>query len=464
VTDGGFSFLRAASGTEGETMNPLHHPAVTAPSLNPLRVGMLGIGVVGSGTCRVMERNRRLITARAGRNIELRALSTRTLARAHGLVGPEVALLADPLEVVRHPDIDVVIEVIGGSTVARSLVLEAIANGKHVVTANKALLALHGEEIFAAARRHGVSVAYEGAVAVSIPIVKALREGLAANRMEWLAGIVNGTSNFILSRMRDANLSFQDALAEAQRLGYAEADPTLDIGGFDAAHKLALLASLAFGMPLQFNGIAIEGIASVQPIDQHYAARLGYEIKQLAVARRQPAGVELRVHPALVSSSSLISRVDGAMNGILVNSDAAGLTMHYGAGAGSEQTASAVIADLIDIARLGPAMRDHAVPSLGFRHEALTSLPVVPIDDVVTRNYLRIPLADAAVAPRQALEVLARLGVAVSGNPISDSDKQQMALITSPIRDDRMNEALRQLQVQFGAREPAMRFRVEDFP
>ena len=451
-------------------MKPALAPAHVSPVFPddaPLRVGLLGIGTVGGGTCRVLKRNRQLIGARAGRAIELRALSTRTLSRAHGVVGHEVDLIADPATLVRHPDIDVVVEAIGGCTAARHLVLEAIAHGKHVVTANKALLAMHGEEIFAAARAQGVAVAYEGAVAVSIPIVKALREGLAANEVSWLAGIVNGTSNFILTRMRDAGLAFDDAVKEAQALGYAEADPTLDVGGFDAAHKLALLASLAFGMPLQFDKITIEGIAAVQPIDQHLAARLGYAIKSLAVARRQADGVELRVHPALVPLSSLIARVDGAMNGILVGSDAAGLTMHYGAGAGSEQTASAVIADLIDIARLGHGDARRAVPSLGVQPEALTELPVIAADEIVSRHYLRVTLVDGETAASFVV-ALQQQGIGVAAqldpNTAKSSDAGQLAVITGPIRERQMQAALAALQAARPFAPPIARLRVEDLP
>ncbi len=438
-------------------------PQLSQTAHNPLRVGMLGIGTVGSGTCRVLRRNRQLIGARAGRDIELRAVSSRTLARATGIIDPEVALIADPQQLVRHPDIDVIVETIGGTTAARDLVLEAIAHGKHVVTANKALLALHGNEIFAAADARGVCVAYEGAVAVSIPIVKALREGLAANRINWLVGIVNGTSNFILTRMRDTQCSFADAVKEAQSLGYAEADPTLDIGGIDAGHKLALLASLAFGMPLQFGDITIEGISAVQPIDQLLAARLGYEIKSLAVARRQSDGVELSVHPALVSSASLIARVDGSMNGILATSDAAGLTMHYGAGAGSEQTASAVIADLIDIARLGNTTRSAAVPSLGLPRAALTMMRVIPADEVVTRHYLRIARAEG-VAAQRIVDSLRGQGIGIEARVEADHTEgiegHQMALISAPVS----RRQLRNILLSAAAEVRVVQFRVEDLP
>ncbi|MFT3850896.1 MAG: homoserine dehydrogenase [Propionivibrio sp.] len=449
-------------------------PAIAPfPVHEPLRVGLLGIGTVGGGTCRVLKRNRQIIGARAGRAIELRALSTRTLARAHGVVDREVELIADPAMLVRRPDIDVVVEAIGGCTAARRLVLDAIAHGKHVVTANKALLAMHGEEIFAAARSQGVAVAYEGAVAVSIPIVKALREGLAANQIDWLAGIVNGTSNFILTRMRDAGLSFADALKEAQALGYAETDPTLDVGGFDAAHKLALLASLAFGMPLRLDKITIEGIAAVQPIDQRLAARLGYAVKSLAVARRQPEGVELRVHPALVPLSSLMAHVDGVMNGILVGSDAAGLTMHYGAGAGSEQTASAVIADLIDIARLGrPDVREarearQAIPSLGVPHEALAELPVIPSDDIVSRHYLRVASASDDAAAR-AIAGLKQHGIDIEArlDPAAEesAERGHLALVTGPVHEGRMRTVCALLEASNGEGLCIARLRVENLP
>ena len=437
-------------------------PQLSQSAHNPLRVGMLGIGTVGSGTCRVLRRNRQLIGARAGRDIELRAVSTRTLARAAGVVDQDITLIDDPHHLVSRPDIDVVVEAIGGTTTARELVLKAIANGKHVVTANKALLALHGNEIFSAADAQGVCVAYEGAVAVSIPIVKALREGLAANWINWLVGIVNGTSNFILTRMRDTQCSFHDAVKEAQALGYAEADPTLDVGGIDAGHKLALLASLAFGMPLQFGDIAIEGIETVQPVDQQLAACLGYEIKSLAVARRHVEGVELGVHPALVPSASLMAHVNGSMNGILANSDAAGVTMHYGAGAGSEQTASAVIADLIDIARFDGTARSSAVPSLGLPRKALTPMAVIPADEVVTRHYLRVAQADSP-AGFGFINSLERHGIGIESRVDTDQADgvggRQVALISTPTSKGRLREIVRS-----AAPLHVVGFRVEDLP
>jgi homoserine dehydrogenase len=362
----------------------------------PLRVGLIGIGTVGSGTFRVLARNQAEIAGRAGRGIEVVVVAARNLGRAAAIVDGKAALTADPLQVATHPEVDVVVEVAGGTGPARDWVLAAIAHGKHVVTANKALLAVHGGEIFAAARRHGVSVAYEAAVAVSIPIIKALREGLTANRIEWVAGIINGTTNFILSKMRDEGIDFGSALAQAQALGYAEADPSFDVEGVDAAHKLTLLAANAFGMPLRFADAQVEGIAALQALDVAGAEQLGYRVKLLGIARRRADGVELRVQPALVPAAHLMAQVDGAMNAIMVKADAAGLTMYYGAGAGSEQTASAVIADLVDVARLDGTQAAQRVPHLGFHAHAMQALPVLPRAAVCSAHYLRVPLHAAS--------------------------------------------------------------------
>ncbi len=379
---------------------PSFQPTVAA--MRPLRVGMIGIGTVGAGTFRVLARNQALIAGRAGRGIEVVVVAARNLARAVSVVGKDVALTNDPMQVATHPDVDVLVEAAGGTGPARDWVLAAIRAGKHVVTANKALLAEHGNEIFAAARQHGVAVAYEGAVAVSIPIVKALREGLTANRIEWVAGIINGTTNFILSKMRDEGVGFAEALAQAQALGYAEADPTFDIEGIDAAHKITLLAANAFGMPLRFADAQVEGITALQGLDVACAEQLGYRIKLLGVARRRDGdavngdgacGVELRVQPALVPATHLLAHVNGSMNGILVKGDAAGVTMYYGAGAGSEQTASAVIADLVDVARLEGTHAAQRVPHLGFHASAVSNgLHVLPRAAVRTRHYLRVPV------------------------------------------------------------------------
>jgi len=378
----------------------------TAAAMRPLRVGMIGIGTVGAGTFRVLARNQALIAGHAGRGIEVVVVAARNLARAVSVVGKDVALTNDPMQVAMHPDVDVLVEAAGGTGPARDWVLAAIRAGKHVVTANKALLAEHGNEIFAAARQHGVAVAYEGAVAVSIPIVKALREGLTANRIEWVAGIINGTTNFILSKMRDEGVGFAEALAQAQALGYAEADPTFDIEGIDAAHKITLLAANAFGMPLRFADAQVEGITALQGLDVACAEQLGFRIKLLGVARRREDGdglnsdgangVELRVQPALVPSTHLLAHVNGSMNGIMVKGDAAGVTMYYGAGAGSEQTASAVIADLVDVARLHGTHAAQRVPHLGFHANAISDdLPVLPRAAVRTRHYLRVPVHQA---------------------------------------------------------------------
>ena len=371
-----------------------------AAAMRPLRVGMIGIGTVGAGTFRVLARNQAEIAGRAGRGIKMVVVCARSLARAMGVVGKEVALTNDPMQVATHPEVDVLVEAAGGTGPARDWVLAAIRAGKHVVTANKALLAEHGNEIFAAARQHGVAVAYEGAVAVSIPIVKALREGLTANRIEWVAGIINGTTNFILSKMRDEGVGFAEALAQAQALGYAEADPTFDIEGLDAAHKISLLAANAFGMPVRFADAQVEGITALQGLDVACAEQLGFRIKLLGVAKRRKdgdaEGVELRVQPALVPATHLLAHVNGSMNAVMVKGDASGVTMYYGAGAGSEQTASAVIADLVDVARLQGIPAAQRVPHLGFHPEAVDEqLAVLPRAAVHTRHYLRVPVHSA---------------------------------------------------------------------
>lgn len=375
---------------------PLLPPSSTA-AMRPLRVGMIGIGTVGAGTFRVLARNQAEIAGRAGRGIKMVVVCARSLARAMGVVGKDVALTNDPMQVATHPEVDVLVEAAGGTGPARDWVLAAIRAGKHVVTANKALLAEHGNEIFAAARQHGVAVAYEGAVAVSIPIVKALREGLTANRIEWVAGIINGTTNFILSKMRDEGVGFAEALAQAQALGYAEADPTFDIEGIDAAHKISLLAANAFGMPVRFADAQVEGITALQGLDVACAEQLGFRIKLLGVARRRDGeGVELRVQPALVPATHLLAHVNGSMNAVMVKGDASGVTMYYGAGAGSEPTASAVIADLVDVARLDGTRAAQRVPHLGFHASAVNEgLAVLPRAAVHTCHYLRVPVHSA---------------------------------------------------------------------
>jgi len=447
-------------------------------AMRPLRVGMIGIGTVGGGTWTVLQRNQALIAARAGRGIEIVAVAARNLARAAGVLqgAAGVELTDDPLRVATHPDVDVLVEVAGGTGPARDWVLAAIAHGKHVVTANKALLAVHGQEIFAAAQQHGVTVAYEGAVAVSLPIIKALREGLTANRIDWVAGIINGTSNFILTRMREDGVGFDAALAEAQALGYAEADPAFDVDGVDAAHKATLLAANAFGMPVRFGQAHIEGIRALQALDVACAKQLGFRIKLLGIARRQQDGVELRVHPALVPAQHLLAQVDGSMNGVLVKGDASGVTMYYGAGAGAEQTASAVIADLVDVGRLAPgAASQHRVPALAFHTQQ--DLPVLPIADVRTAQYLRVPIAASgttgvstafpAPEPAQALvditQVLHRCHVAVQSVQLhTDSANGLHALVlTEPVRDADAAHAADALQQWPACAGAVVRLRVE---
>jgi homoserine dehydrogenase len=359
-----------------------------------IRAGLLGIGTVGGGTWEVLKRNADEIRRRAGRAIRIARVADKDLKKARKLVDGKAILHGNAWEVVRAPDIDIVIELIGGTGIAKDLVLEAIAQGKHVVTANKALLARHGNRIFAAAQKKNVMVAFEASVGGGIPIIKALREGLAANRIEWIAGIINGTSNFILSEMRDKGLPFGTVLGEAQRMGYAEADPTFDIEGIDAAHKLTILSALAFGIPMQFAKAYTEGISKLTQADIGYAEELGYRIKLLGITRRAKKGIELRVHPTLVPARRLIANVEGVMNGILVKGDAVGATMYYGAGAGSQPTASAVVADLLDVTRLITADPEHRVPHLAFQPDQLSDVPILPIGEVETSYYLRMRVLD----------------------------------------------------------------------
>jgi homoserine dehydrogenase len=446
-------FSPGRNGTTEKTK--MQHPL---PHRSPLRVGLLGFGVVGSGTHGVLTGNRATIASRAGRAIELAMVATRTPARAREAVGPAIEVLPDARDLVRHPAIDVVVEAIGGTTAAREHVLAAIAHGKHVVTANKALLALHGDEIFAAARDRNVSVHFEGAVAVSIPIVKALREGLAANEIEWLAGIVNGTSNYVLTQMRDRGRSYEDALAQAQALGYAEADPALDVDGGDAAHKLALLAAIAFGGGPRFDDIHVEGIRHVRAADFGHAARLGYTIKLLAVARKTSNGLRMYVHPALVPADALLAHVDGRMNGIVVNGNAAGLTMYYGAGAGSRETASAVVADLIDVARKSGNGSPPCVPPLGFHEQMDEPHSVAPMASLRLRHYLRIPLA-TSVCVQEIFTALAGHDIQVERHVDTGSE---MALLTRPVEEGRMAAAASALAELPCVRGGPARLRVED--
>jgi len=431
-----------------------------APSLQrpALRAGLIGFGVVGSGTHGVLAANRQTIRARAGCAIDLTMVATRTASRAQAATDAGIEVTRCPMDLARHPELDVVIEAMGGTTDARDCVLEAIAHGKHVVTANKALLATHGEEIFAAATARGVTVGFEAAVAVSIPIVKALREGLVANEIEWIAGIVNGTSNYVLTQMGAGGSSYADALAEAQALGYAEADPLLDVGGGDAAHKLALLAAIAFGGPPRLDAVHVEGIRSLQAADFLHAARLGYAVKLLAVARRSEGQVQLRVHPALLPRNSLLARVDGRMNGIMVKGDAAGVTMYYGAGAGSRETASAVVADLVDLARALRGGGRMCVPPLGFHDDTFAPPRMRAMTDVRMRNYLRFTLQSPNAGPR-VFEVLQRHGVlADKGTLTHDS----LVMLANAVAESQMLAALRELETTEGVCAAPARLRIEE--
>jgi homoserine dehydrogenase len=434
--------------------------------MEPIKVGLLGIGTVGGGTFRVLTRNQEEIRRRAGRGIEITMVADLDAGRARSLVGDGVKVVTDAREVIASPEIDVVIELIGGYGIARELVMAAIAAGKHVVTANKALLAMHGTEIFEAARAKGVMVAFEAAVAGGIPIIKALREGLTANRIEWIAGIINGTTNFILSEMRDKGLEFSEALAQAQQLGYAEADPTFDIEGVDAAHKITLMSAIAFGIPVQFDKAHIEGITMLQPADIRYAAQLGYRIKLLGITRRRPDGVELRVHPALVPSRRLIANVEGAMNAVMVQADAVGTTLYYGQGAGSEPTASAVIADLVDIARLHTADPGHRVPHLAFQPDMLHPTPVLPVSDVRTAYYLRLRVADQKGVISGVTGILAEHDISIDAmlqrEPEEGEDQADVIILTHEIVENRLRDAQNKLQALPTVLAPIVTLRKEE--
>ncbi|QNP60925.1 homoserine dehydrogenase [Paenacidovorax monticola] len=442
--------------------------------MKPIQVGLLGIGTVGSGVFNVLQRNQEEIRRRAGRGIEIAMVADLDVARAKSVVGDKVQVVNDARAVIANPDIDIVIELIGGYGVAKQLVLEAIAAGKHVVTANKALLAVHGTEIFAAASAKGVMVAFEAAVAGGIPIIKALREGLTANRIQWLAGIINGTTNFILSEMRDKGLDFDVVLKEAQRLGYAEADPTFDIEGVDAAHKATIMSAIAFGIPVQFDKAYVEGITKLSSADIKYAEQLGYRIKLLGITKRTDKGVELRVHPSLVPAKRLIANVEGAMNAVVVQGDAVGSTLYYGKGAGSEPTASAVIADLVDITRLATADPEHRVPHLAFQSntlaDAMDSLPVLPMSEVVTSYYLRLRVADQAGVLAKVTGLLAGAGISIDAVLQREADEvggegstqTDLIILTHDTREGTMNDAMAQMQALPTVLAPITRIRKEE--
>ncbi|MEN7529204.1 MULTISPECIES: homoserine dehydrogenase [unclassified Cupriavidus] len=434
--------------------------------MNPIKVGLLGIGTVGSGTFNVLQRNQEEIRRRAGRGIEIAVVADLNTERARELTGGSVDVVSDANEVVTRPDIDIVVELIGGYGIARELVLKAIENGKHVVTANKALLAVHGNEIFEAARRKGVIVAFEAAVAGGIPIIKALREGLTANRIQWIAGIINGTTNFILSEMRDKGLDFDTVLKEAQQLGYAEADPTFDIEGIDAAHKVTLMSAIAFGMPVQFDRAHVEGITKLSAVDIKYAEELGYRIKLLGITRRREEGVELRVHPTLVPASRLIANVEGAMNAVLVQGDAVGATLYYGKGAGAEPTASAVIADLVDVTRLHTADPNHRVPHLAFQPDELSSVPVLPIEEVTSSYYMRMRVADQTGVLAEITRILAEGGISIDAMLQKESREGEpqtdIIILTHLTREKQINAAIRSIESLQTVLSPVTRLRMEE--
>ncbi|BDE05836.1 homoserine dehydrogenase [Vulcanimicrobium alpinum] len=435
-------------------------------AMEAVKIGLLGIGTVGSGTFRVLERNREEIARRAGRRIEIAWVAARDVAKARAVVGDAIPVVTDAVAAVADPAIDIVVEVIGGTGVAKDAILAAIAHGKHIVTANKALLALHGGEIFAAASARGAMIAFEGAVSGCIPTIKVLREGLAANRIEWIAGIVNGTSNFILSEMRAKGLPFADALSEAQVLGYAEADPTFDVEGIDAAHKLTLLSAIGFGIPVQFDKAYVEGITALTDRDMTYAEKLGYRIKLLGIARRTARGIELRVHPTLIPASRLIASVDGAMNAILVKADAAGVTLYYGAGAGSEPTASAVLADVIDVTRLMRAEPQERVPYLAFQPDALSDVGILPMAEVETSYYLRVRVRDDVGVLADLARTLADAGISIDAmlqqGPGDDRGETDIVILTHPTRERSFDAAMERIVALPAVRPGYSRIRRED--
>jgi len=418
--------------------------------VKPIKVGLLGIGTVGGGTWAVLARNREEISRRAGRAIEISVVADKEVEKAKSLTAGKARVTSDAFAVVRDPEIDIVIELIGGTTVAKDLVLAAIENGKHVVTANKALLATHGNEIFAAAQKKGVMVAFEGAVAGGIPIIKALREGLSANRIEWIAGIINGTSNFILSEMRDKGLTFEAVLREAKKLGYAEADPTFDIEGEDAGHKLTIMAAIAFGIPMQFDKCYKEGIAKLTQGDIRYAEQLGYRIKLLGITKQTGKGVELRVHPTLIPTKRLIANVEGVMNAVLVKGDAVGPTLYYGAGAGAEPTGSAVVADLVDVTRLHTADPEQRVPHLAFQPDRMSNLKVLPMDEVVTAYYLRMQVEDRPGVLADITRVLADASISINAmvqrEPAEGEKQVDIIMLTHQTREKSINIAIGKIE------------------
>ncbi len=434
--------------------------------MKPINVGLLGIGTVGGGTFTVLARNQEEITRRAGRPIRISVVADKDLALAKQVTGGACRLTDDAFAVVADPEVDIVVELIGGTGVAKDLVLRAIGNGKHVVTANKALLALHGNEIFAAAQQQGVMVAFEAAVAGGVPIIKALREGLTANRIEWIAGIINGTTNFILSEMRDKGLSFETVLQEAQRLGYAEADPTFDVEGVDAAHKLTIMSAIAFGIPMQFDKCHIEGITKLQAEDIKYAEQLGYRIKLLGLTKRKPEGVELRVHPTLIPAKRLIANVEGAMNAVVVKGDAVGTTLYYGKGAGAEPTASAVIADLVDVTRMHTADPEHRVPHLAFQPDAVKDIPVLAMGEVETAYYFRMRVEDRPGVLADITRILADQQISIDAmiqrEPVEGEEQTDIIMLTHLTREKNMEAAIARIEALPVVKGKVVRLRLEE--
>ncbi|MCC8997163.1 MAG: homoserine dehydrogenase [Nitrosomonas sp.] len=434
--------------------------------MKPIHIGILGLGTVGGGTFTVLKRNGEEIARRAGRKIVVKMVADKDLKKVRELVGNDAIITDNAHEVTCNPDIDIVVELIGGQTIAKELILEAIAHGKHVVTANKALLANHGTEIFAAARAKGVIVAFEAAVAGGIPIIKALREGLTANRITWIAGIINGTANFILSEMREKGLAFNEVLAQAQKLGYAEADPTYDIEGIDAAHKITLMSAIAFGIPVQFDKVYTEGITKLTSEDIQYAEELGYRIKLLGITKRTEKGIELRVHPTLIPIKRLIANVEGVMNAVVVKGDAVGATLYYGAGAGAEPTASSVIADLVDVARMQTADPMHRVPTLSFQPDLLSDTPMLSMDDVETSYYLRMQVVDKPGVMAEITRILADNHISISAmiqkEASDDSDKVSIIMLTHTTLERSINAAIKGIESLPVVTNQVFRIRIEE--
>ncbi len=434
--------------------------------MKPINVGLLGIGTVGGGTYTVLTRNQEEIARRAGRPIAITRVADRNLELARQVTGGKIDVTDDAFAIVSDPAIDIVVELIGGYTVARELVLKAIENGKHVVTANKALIALHGNEIFAAAQKKGVIVAFEAAVAGGIPIIKAVREGLAANRIEWIAGIINGTTNFILSEMREKGLAFADVLKEAQRLGYAEADPTFDVEGIDAAHKLMILASIGFGIPVQFDKAYVEGITKLDAVDIRYAEELGYRVKLLGITKRTDKGVELRVHPTLIPEKRLIANVNGAMNAVLVKGDAVGPTLYYGAGAGAEPTASAVVADLVDVTRTHTVDAHQRVPHLAFQPDRLVDLPILPIGEISSAYYLRLRAVDKPGVLADVTRILGDREISIDAmiqkEPQEGEDQADIIILTHVTVEKNMDDAIAAIEALPAISGKVTRLRMEE--